>query len=68
MRCFPRPRSSSDVTPTLETDVSLCVPPRAPPPGLDRDDQSVRIRLNATALRVQHVNGDRGRDALAVTY
>jgi spermidine dehydrogenase len=36
--------------------------------ALDRDDQSVRIRLNATALRVQHVNGDRGRDALAVTY
>jgi spermidine dehydrogenase len=36
--------------------------------ALDRDDQSVRIRLNATALRVEHVNGDRGRDALAVTY
>jgi spermidine dehydrogenase len=36
--------------------------------ALDRDDQSVRIRLNATALRVEHVNGDHGRDALAVTY
>jgi spermidine dehydrogenase len=35
--------------------------------ALDRDDQSVRIRLNATALRVEHVN-DRGREALAVTY
>ena len=35
--------------------------------ALDRDGQSVRIRLNATALRVEHVN-DRGRDALAVTY
>jgi len=36
--------------------------------ALDRDDQSVRIRLNATALRVEHVSGERGRDALAVTY
>lgn len=36
--------------------------------ALDRDDQSVRIRLNATALRVEHVNGDPSRDALAVTY
>lgn len=36
--------------------------------ALDRDDQPVRIRLNATALRVEHVNGDRGRDALTVTY
>ena len=36
--------------------------------ALDRDDQPVRIRLNATALRVEHVNGDPGRDALVVTY
>ena len=36
--------------------------------ALDREDQSVRIRLNATALRVEHVSGERGRDALAVTY
>ena len=36
--------------------------------ALDRDGQSVRIRLNATALRVEHMNGDPTRDALAVTY
>jgi spermidine dehydrogenase len=36
--------------------------------ALDRDDQSVRIRLDATAVRVEHVNGDAGRDALAITY
>ena len=36
--------------------------------SLDRDDQSVRILLNATALRVEHVNGDSGRHPLAVTY
>jgi len=36
--------------------------------ALDRDDQSVRIRLNATVLRVEHESGAPGRDALAVTY
>lgn len=36
--------------------------------ALDRDDQPVRIRLNATALRVAHLTGGRSRDALAVTY
>ena len=36
--------------------------------ALDRDGQSVRIRLNATALRVEHANGDASRDSLAVTY
>jgi spermidine dehydrogenase len=36
--------------------------------SLGREDQSVRILLNATVLRVEHVNGDPGRDALAVTY
>lgn len=36
--------------------------------ALHRDDQSVRILLNATALRVEHVNGDPGRDTVAVTY
>jgi spermidine dehydrogenase len=36
--------------------------------ALDRGDQPVRIRLDATALRVEHVAGDRSRDALAVTY
>lgn len=36
--------------------------------ALDRDDQPVRIRLNATALRVAHATGARNRDVLAVTY
>jgi len=36
--------------------------------ALDRDDRSVRIRLNSTVLRVEHVSGDPGRDALAITY
>jgi len=36
--------------------------------ALDRDGQAVRIRLNATALRVEHANGDSSREALAVTY
>ena len=36
--------------------------------ALDLPDQAVRIRLNATALRVEHLNGGLGRDALAVTY
>lgn len=36
--------------------------------ALDRDNQVVRIRLDATVLRVEHVNGDRSRDALAITY
>jgi spermidine dehydrogenase len=36
--------------------------------ALDRADQSVRIRLDATALRVEHAAGDRSRDALTVTY
>jgi spermidine dehydrogenase len=36
--------------------------------ALDRDGELVRIRLNATALRVEHVKGDPSRGALAVTY
>jgi len=36
--------------------------------ALDRDDQTMRIRLNATALRVEHGNDDRAGGALAVTY
>ena len=36
--------------------------------ALDRDDRSVRIRLNATALGIVHVNGGPSRDALAITY
>jgi len=32
MRCFPRPRSSTESTLPLESDVSLFVPP-VPPPG-----------------------------------
>ena len=35
--------------------------------ALDRDGQSTHIRLNATAVRVEHVSGDSGR-ALSVTY
>lgn len=35
---------------------------------LDRDGQSMRLRLNATALRVEHVGGRSGREALAVAY
>ena len=36
--------------------------------ALDREEQSVRIRVNATALRVEHASGASGRDALAVRY
>jgi len=36
-------------------------------PALDRDGQTVRVRLDATALRVEHVRVER-RDALAITY
>jgi len=36
--------------------------------ALDRDDKAVRIRLNATVIRVEHVNGGPKSDALAVTY
>jgi spermidine dehydrogenase len=36
--------------------------------ALDRDEQPVRIRLNATALRVAQGTAGQGRDALAVTY
>jgi spermidine dehydrogenase len=36
--------------------------------ALDRGDQAVRVRLNATAVRVEHVHGDSTRDALAVSY
>ncbi len=36
--------------------------------ALDRGDQKVRIRLSATVLRVEHVDGGAGRDPLAITY
>jgi spermidine dehydrogenase len=36
--------------------------------ALDRDGEPVRIRLNATAVRVEHVHAGLGRDALAITY
>jgi spermidine dehydrogenase len=36
--------------------------------ALDRDGQPVRLRLNATALRVEHVTGKSGSTALAITY
>ena len=36
--------------------------------ALDREGRPVRIRLDATALRVEHVRGDASREALAVTY
>ena len=35
--------------------------------ALDRDGQTVRVRLDATALRVEHVRVER-RDPLAITY
>ena len=35
---------------------------------LDRDGQTMRLRLNATALRVEHVGGRSGREVLAVAY
>jgi len=36
--------------------------------ALDRDDQPVRIRLNATAVRIEHLTERTSREALAVTY
>lgn len=36
--------------------------------ALERDGQPVRVRLNATALRVEHASGKRGSNALAITY
>jgi spermidine dehydrogenase len=36
--------------------------------ALDRDGQPVRVRLNATALRVEHGSGKRGSNTLAITY
>jgi spermidine dehydrogenase len=36
--------------------------------ALERDGQPVRVRLNATALRVEHVGGKGGSHALAITY
>jgi spermidine dehydrogenase len=36
--------------------------------ALDRDRQPVRVRLNATALRVEHGSGKRGSNTLAITY
>jgi spermidine dehydrogenase len=36
--------------------------------ALDRDGQPVRVRLNATALRVEHLTGKSGSNALAITY
>ena len=36
--------------------------------ALDRDDQTVRIRLNATAVRIEHLHERSSREALAVTY
>ena len=36
--------------------------------ALDRDDQPVRIRLNATAVRIEHLTERTSRQALAVTY
>jgi spermidine dehydrogenase len=36
--------------------------------ALDRHDQPVRIRLNATAVRIEHLHERASREALAVTY
>jgi spermidine dehydrogenase len=36
--------------------------------ALDRDDQPVRIRLDATAVRIEHLTERPSREALAVTY
>jgi spermidine dehydrogenase len=36
--------------------------------ALDRDDQPVRIRLNATAVRIEHLPERTSREGLAVTY
>ncbi|HXI66473.1 MAG TPA: FAD-dependent oxidoreductase [Steroidobacteraceae bacterium] len=36
--------------------------------ALDRDGQPVRVRLNATALRVEHGSGKHGSNTLAITY
>jgi spermidine dehydrogenase len=36
--------------------------------ALERDGQPVRVRLNATALRVEHASGKGGSNALAITY
>ena len=36
--------------------------------ALERDGQPVRVRLDATALRVEHASGKRGSNALAITY
>jgi len=36
--------------------------------ALERDEQPVRVRLNATALRVEHASDKRGSHALAITY
>jgi len=36
--------------------------------ALERDGQPVSVRLNATALRVEHAGGKGGSNALAITY